>query len=62
VLIEHAKQLHQSSPLKHRYKMRAAIIEYLEERFHEAAARERRLAQAITGAEDLSDDYKPGMS
>jgi hypothetical protein len=62
VLIEHAKQLHQSSRLKHRYKMRAAIIEYLEERLHEAQVRERRLAQAVTGSEDLSDDCKPGMS
>jgi hypothetical protein len=41
---------------KHRYKLRAAIIEYLEERLHEAQAREHRLAHAITGAENLLDD------
>jgi len=36
---------------KHRYKLRAAIIEYLEERLLEARARERRLADAITGGD-----------
>jgi hypothetical protein len=36
--------------------MRAAIIQYLDERLREARARERGLAQAITGAENLPDD------
>jgi hypothetical protein len=62
-LIEHSKalQLSGNAP-KHRHDLRAALIEYLEQRLHEATARERRLARAITGAEDFSDDYKPGMS
>ena len=43
-----AKRAHQSGcGPKHRYRLRAAIIEYLEERLHEARALERRLAQAI---------------
>jgi carbonic anhydrase len=62
-LIERGKQLQLSGNApKHRHDLRAAFIKYLEQRLHEARARERRLAQAITGAEDLSDDYKPGMS
>ena len=49
-MIERGKhvQLSGNTP-KHRYKLRAAFIEYLEERLYEARARERRLAQAITG-------------
>jgi hypothetical protein len=48
-------QLSGNAP-KHRYRLRAAVIEYLEERLHEARARERRLAQAITGTADLPGD------
>lgn len=40
---------------KHRYKVRAALIDYLEERLQEAQARERRLAQAITGVENPNE-------
>jgi hypothetical protein len=56
-LIERAKrtQLSGSAP-KHRYRLRAAIIDYLEERLREAREREHRLAQAITGAENLPND------
>jgi hypothetical protein len=62
-MLERAKQLHQSGrAAEHRSKLRVAIIEYLEERLHEAVVRERQLAQAITGAEDLSNDYTPGIS
>jgi hypothetical protein len=50
VLLEHAKRLQLSGNApKHRYKLRAAIIEYLEERRHEAQRQEHRLAQAISG-------------
>jgi hypothetical protein len=56
-MIERAKDLQLSGIApKHRYKLRAAIIEYLEERLHEARARERQLAQAITGTADLPGD------
>jgi hypothetical protein len=48
-------QLSGNAP-KHRHRLRAAIIEYLEERLHEAQVRERRLAQAITGTADLPGD------
>jgi hypothetical protein len=60
---ERANQLHQSgcSP-EHRFKLRVAIIEYLEQRLHDAVERERRLAQAITDAEDFPNDYTPGIS
>jgi hypothetical protein len=53
-LIESGKRLQLSGEApKHRYRLRAAIIQYLEERLHDARARERELALAITGAEDL---------
>ena len=49
-MIEQAKQLQSSGNApKHRYKLRAAVIEYLEERLHEAHEWECGLAQAITG-------------
>src|SRR5215475_13924567 len=53
-LIKYSKdfQLSGNAP-KHRYRLRAAIIEYLEERLHEARAWECRLAQAITGTADV---------
>jgi hypothetical protein len=55
-LFERAKDLHLSGNApKHRYKLRAALIEYLEERLHEGRARERQLAQAITGTDLPSD-------
>jgi Mg2+/Co2+ transporter CorB len=56
MLIEHAKELPRTSTLKRRYKMRVAIIEYLEDRLHEARAQERQLAEAITGAEHLPNE------
>jgi hypothetical protein len=50
-LIERTKQLQLSGNApKHRYRMRAAMIEYAEERLHEARQWERQLAQAIAGA------------
>jgi hypothetical protein len=50
-MIEHTKQLQLSGNApKHRYRVRAAIIEYAEERLHEAQQWERQLAQAIAGA------------
>jgi hypothetical protein len=53
---ERAKRAHQSGRgPKHRYRLRAAIIEYLEERRHEARALERRLAQAITVVDSPND-------
>ena len=56
-LVEHSRHLQQSGNApKHRYRIRAAIIEYLEERLREAEARERQLVLAITGAEDLLKD------
>jgi hypothetical protein len=62
-MLERAKQLHQSGhAVEHRFKLRVAIIEYIEERRREAVAQERRLAQAISGAEDLPNDYTPGIS
>jgi hypothetical protein len=55
-MIERAKDLQLSGfAPKHRYKLRAAINQYLEERLHEARARERQLAQATTGT-DLPGD------
>ena len=57
VMIKYGKDLQLSGNVpKHRYRLRAAIIEYFEERLHEAREREGRLAQAITGRADLSGD------
>jgi hypothetical protein len=57
LLIERGKslQLPGASP-EHRHKLRNAFIEYLEERLLEARERERQLAHAITGAENLPGD------
>ena len=57
VILERAQLLQQPGHApKHRSKLRAAIVEYIEERLHEAQSRESRLAQAITGAENLQYD------
>ena len=55
-MIERAKdlQLPGIAP-KHRYKLQAAIIEYLEQRLDKARVRERQLAQAVTGTDLLGD-------
>jgi hypothetical protein len=56
-MIERASDLHLSGIVpKHRSKFRAAIVDYLKERLHEARARERHLAQALTGTADLPAD------
>lgn len=55
-MTEHAKRLQQSGNMpKHRHELRTAIIAYLEQRLHEAQAREHQLVQAITGG-DLSHE------
>jgi hypothetical protein len=52
VLIEHSRRLQLSGNApKHRHQLRDALIEYFEQRLHEARARERQLAQAITGVD-----------
>jgi hypothetical protein len=54
-MIERGKHLQLSGNApKHRYGLRAAIIEYLEQRLREARDRERQLVQAITGARRTS--------
>jgi hypothetical protein len=56
-MIEHGTNLLLSgNASNHRYRLQAALIEYLEERLREVRASERQLAQAITGTNDLSDD------
>ena len=57
----HGQQLRCRDEPQRRHKFRAALIEYLEQLGRDVGARERRLAQAITGG-DQPDDYTPGMS
>jgi len=54
-MIGYVEQLQRAGNVpKHRHKVRAVMIEYIEQRLHEARAREHRLAHAITGG-DLPD-------
>jgi hypothetical protein len=49
---EQAKQVHQSGCApEHRYGLQVAMIEYFEQRLHEARAREHPLAQVVTGVD-----------
>ena len=56
-MIEQAERLQESgnAPM-HRYRLRAALIECLQERLHDAGTRERQLTLAITGEADLPSD------
>jgi hypothetical protein len=62
-MIGYVEQLQRAGNVpRHRHKVRAVMIEYLQQRLLEARTRERRLAQAIMGTADHPDDYTPGMS
>jgi hypothetical protein len=62
-MIERGRHLRVSGNApKHRYSLRAAIVECLEQRLSAAQARERQLAQATTSAENLPNDWRTIMA